>query len=162
MKFTVELDQDPLDGVLRYLDADYAFTFDAGSPEEVLERTGSNGITSLSVGTLQIEVGVETGVALFVWGLHPRATWQYRQLGAPAFVPGGVRVDAAETLRRGVSVQIAAVATWATWFDNETGWVRIAADPVSSSDQEVLVATGVVLGLSENQLDSLWLQPVFD
>lgn len=162
MMFVAVLDQSPLDGVLRYVDTEHSFTFDVGSPAEALARAGSSGVTSVSVGTLQIEVGVQTGMVLYVWGLHPRTSWKATKLSAPISVAGGVKVDVGEPLQRGASVQIAPVGVMTTLYDAETGWVRIGSTPTGTSDQMILVATGIVLGLSEGRLDGLWLQPVMD
>ena len=119
-------------------------------------------MTSLSVGTLQIEVGVESGLVLFVWGLHPTTSWKRESVGPPKPPLAGLRVESDESLRRGVSLSLAAVGAWETNFDEESGWVRIARDPTCASAVEVAVATGVVLGVTDGHLDSVWLQPVFE
>lgn len=162
MTFVPTLDAAPLDGVLRYVNAEHSFSFDVGSPVELIDRAGPDGLTSLSVGTLQIEVGVATGRALFAWGLHPRTNWQRMSVGRPNAEPGAVRVDTAEPLQRGVSLQLASVGAWPTGFDEDSGWLRVAGDLDAVSEQDVLIASGVVLGLSAGQLRTIWLQPAFD
>jgi hypothetical protein len=59
-----------LAGQLLYRANEYSFDFEFESKDEALFRAGDKGTTSLLVGTLQIEIGIETGAALYVWGLH--------------------------------------------------------------------------------------------
>lgn len=154
--------QVPLAGTLRYVESEHSFAFDVGSPVELQDRVGGAGVTSLSVGTLQVEVGIESELVLFVWGLHPSTNWKREFVGQPKPTLAGVRVESAQSLRRGVSLSLAAVGAWDTSFDEKSGWVRIARDPTCASAVEVSVATGVVLGVTDGQLDSMWLQPVFE
>jgi hypothetical protein len=155
-------DEQPLDGILRYVNADHSFSFEASSPADVQERVGTRGVSSLSVGTLQIEVSVETGAALFVWGYHPRATWELRPIDGPNLVPGSVRIDAVEPLESGVSINLQPTGAWNTWLDRETGWVRVTKSPAVTSESVVLIATDVALGVSGSELDAIWLRPSFD
>jgi hypothetical protein len=150
----------PLDGTLHYLESEHSFTFDVASPADLQERAGSAGMTSLAVGTLQIEFAIDTGTVLFVWGLHPRAQWTPSSIGNPAARAGGVKVETSTSMQRGVSLRVAEVAEWTTEFDEETGWLRVAKETDGHSQQEILVATGVVLGLTDCELDAVWLQPV--
>ena len=154
---------DELEGSLVYATQDHAFRFDPGSPAAMAERTGTAGVTSLAIGTLQIEVGVGSRLVLFVWGLHPRAQWVEDRLTGPAFRRGTVEVLYPPGLRRGVSVGLAEVKAWSTVFDPETGWLRVAPSGELRDDTHVLVATGVVLGLRrDGELGSIWLQPLLD
>jgi hypothetical protein len=150
-----------LEGTLRYLNDEQSFAFDVASPDDLLANLGSDEMTSVSVGTLQIEVSVPTGIVLFVWGFHPRATWREARLATPRAVPGSLRIDAGHDLRRGVSLRLAPPGAWATCFDDTTGWVRIA-ESEAGRGYYVEVARGVVLGLANGELESLWLQPVFE
>lgn len=152
----------PLEGLLRYVESEHSFTFDVASPAELQERTGVRGVTSLSVGTLQIEVGIETGAVLFAWGLHPRTAWHARGGRPPSPTMTGARVETLEPLQRGVTLELAGVGEWATMFDEETGWVLVTKRPDSVSEHELLVATGVALGISNGKLDAIWLRPIFE
>jgi hypothetical protein len=162
MTFTVALDGAPLEGILRYIEAEYSFTFDVSSPADLRARSGAAGVTSLSVGTLQIEVAVETGLVLFVWGLHPRSRWKVESVAQPNPAALSARVKPRVPLERGVTAQISPVGAWETYFDDTTGWARVAKNQGYRSEQEVLVATGIVLGITGHNLDSLWLQPIFE
>jgi hypothetical protein len=163
MEFEVDLGRQPLDGTLHYVEAEYSFRFDVAEPQERLDRAGNAGITSLSVGTLQVEVGVETGIALYVWGLHPSGRWQEDQFGAPHPQPGIARVSDPQGLRRGVSIEIAPVGSWSTFCDPGTGWVWVTADAGNRENEiQVLIADGTALGFRDGRLSSIWLRPVHD
>jgi hypothetical protein len=152
---------DALEGALEYDAAEHSFRFTPASPVDLAERAGAGGRTSLSIGTLQLEVGVATGIVLFAWGLHPRAAWQERAVGSPRAEPGVVRVSCREHLERGVAVSLAEVGRWATSYDVGTGWVRVA--PAEEPDEaQVLIASNTVLGLRQGQLSSVWLRPDFE
>lgn len=150
-----------LDGVLKYTVAEYSFRFTPGSPQELAHRVGDGGQTSLSVGTLQIEVGIETGILLFAWGLHPKERWSVGRLETPQAEPGIVKVSGCKALAAGVSIGVAAVGDWSTTYDPETGWVRTTEDE-RPDEEHVLIATDLVVGLRQGALSSVWLQPIFD
>jgi hypothetical protein len=149
---------DPLGGILIYTESEFSFRFNVGSPIDLLDRTGSEGMTSFSIGTLQIEVGVETGVLLFVWGLHPRSKWQIGTLENPITQSGVVRVSRTARLKRGVAIGIANIDGWSTVSDPKTGWIRVAGDDRLDMKQ-VLIATDVVIGIFDGLLNSIWLRP---
>jgi len=161
VKVDTALGRPPLEGILSYLEAEHSFVFDVASSRDLEERSGFSGFTSLSVGTLQIEIGVESGVALFVWGLHPRAAWRSRSVGQPCPTMACVRFEMSEPMRRGVSIRLAEVGEWETAFDEATGWLCIAKNPDAGTRQELLIASGVALGVTDGSLDSIWLHPVF-
>jgi hypothetical protein len=160
LDFTVDVG-DPLSGSLFYEDRAHSFRFVPGSPQELEERSGRRGLTSLSVGTLQIEVGVETRLALFVWGLAPKARWKTGGLDGPKPQPGIVHVTPSRAFSRGVSISVAEVGHWDSLFDETTGWLRVSAEELSDTHQ-ILIATDTVLGLRDKSLTSVWLQPVFE
>ncbi|HEX3426188.1 MAG TPA: hypothetical protein VHT30_08645 [Acidimicrobiales bacterium] len=116
----------------------------------------------MEIGTLQIEVGVDSRLVLFVWGLHSRARWIEGRVAAPNGRSGIVEVSEPPDLRLGVSIGLADVNAWTTVYDPETGWLRVAP-PAAQDDDLILVSTGIVLGLQgEGELASVWLQPVLD
>ena len=162
MRFLLLPDLAPLSGLLRYVEPEHSFNFDAGSPADLQRRTGRAGVTSMSIGTLQLEVGIESGLVLFAWGLHPSISWNRESIGRPHTVPGGLRVESELPLQRGVSLALAPVGAWVTSFDEASGWVRISQDPNHASAVEVAVATGVALGVTDGRLDAVWLEPIFE
>ena len=146
---------DALDGFLIYNESQYSFRFNVGSPVDVLERSGGVGSASLMVGTLQVEVGVETGVLLYAWGLHPRARWSESQLDRPAASPGVVRINDLSELQKGVGISVASVGEWSTVYDPTSGWLRIAPDSHQPDELRVTIANDTVLGLRDRDLNSV-------
>lgn len=161
MIIKLDTEDHALDGVLRYTDSEHSFRFDVGSPADLKRRVGADGTTSIAIDTLQIEVGVATRRALFVWGLHPRSRWVMDHLDPPAAKEGEVFVDPHQALLAGVTVMAAPEGSWLTKYDPETGWIRVEAD-TQVDDAEVEIARSVVLGGKNGVLHSIWLQPVFE
>jgi hypothetical protein len=151
---------EPLDGVLAYVSHDHAFRFDTGEPQKLIERIGTKGSASLAIGTLEIEVGVETGLVLFVWGYHPKVTWRLEPIEVPSTSPGLVRVvDVA--LQKGVAIRVIRDGEWTTSFDEATGWIRIASVE-APSPRATLVASDIALGFRGDELAGVWLRPIFE
>lgn len=152
----------PLDGLLIYSDAEHSFRFEVGDPSDLYARLGDLGRTSLAIGTLQVEVDVATGAALFAWGLHPRERWSDGRGQPEGRLPGEVRVHSTPKLETGVAVSVAEVGEWSTIHDRLSGWVRVTSDTTVDDDEQILIASGIVLGLRTGHLSSVWLHPVFD
>lgn len=146
-----------IEGLLSYREAEYSFHFEVTSPDILAAREGDAGRASVSLGTLQIEVGASTGSALFVWGLHPRAMWIEGRLSRPLTRTGVVRFD--EEFEAAVSRLLVSVGEWSTVYDPDSGWLRLAPD---RDFDEVLteIASGVILGERQGRLSSVWLSPV--
>jgi hypothetical protein len=151
-----------LDGHLVYDESQYSFRFDIYSPVDALERSGDAGQASLMVGTLQVEVGVETGELLYAWGLHPRSRWTEGRLKSPFASPGVIRIIKASELQRGVGMSVAGVGEWCTVYDSTTGWLCISPDDPPPDQVQVRIATDTVLGIQDMHLNSIWLRPEFD
>jgi hypothetical protein len=160
MIFRLGDEDPPLAGLLNYTDAEYSFGFEIGSPADLSQRAGESGVTSVLAGTLQIEIGVATRRALYVWGLHPRNRWTSAVLTAPDAEPRAAFFDPDRSFEPGVSISVAPVGAWRTEFDDESGWIRVAPD--SRADDAVAnIAEGILLGRRDGELHSIWLQPVF-
>jgi hypothetical protein len=150
---------EPLRGRLSYVTGEHSFRFDASDPEALSERAGDEGVTSLAVGTLQLEVGVASRRALYVWGLHPRARWTDAAIGTPAFRAAVVLVAPGHELIAGVSLSVAPVGTWITRHDQRTGWVAVTPD-LRDDVELVEIADGVLVGRRDGHLAAVWLRPV--
>ncbi|MEV6982967.1 hypothetical protein AB0M95_17120 [Sphaerisporangium sp. NPDC051017] len=150
-----------IDGLLRYHVDEHSFSFDVSSPADLAYAMGDEDVTSVVIGTLQIEVGVSTHRAMYVWGYHPRSAWEERPLPRPSTRPGGVIIAAPEIFEMGVSEPVPGGEGWKTVFDPSNGWVRVAPDE-EADDEMVEVATGVVLGRRGQELHSVWLHPVYE
>lgn len=148
----------PLAGRLTYVEADYGFRFDVVSPADLVERAGGPQSAAALIGTLQIEVGVASRRALFVWGLHPRSRWRDGSLPAPVPTGGAVVLGPEVDYPPGAAVAIADVGDWDTTYDPASGWVRVAAGP-GPEQQLVEIADAVLLGTVGGDLVSVWLRP---
>ncbi|MDA3626671.1 hypothetical protein OU415_14590 [Saccharopolyspora sp. WRP15-2] len=121
---------------------------------------GESGRSSLVADTLQLEVAVDTGRALYAWGYLPSSSWKRAALQLPDSRPGEVIVQLdASPLEDAVSVSIAR-SKWDVLFDEQTGLVRVSRDQ-RSPEELIEIATGVHLGLVGADLNSFWLQPEF-
>jgi hypothetical protein len=150
------------DGLVIYREGDYAFDFHPLDPLHLSERTGDQGVSSLGIGSLQIEIGIETRLALFAWGYCPRQGWKEGHLDVPRIVQGQVQVND-QPLGRGVSHPVGEEASdWRTTYDIDSGWVRIHRTSSTDSDQLVEIASGTLLDIRNGDLWSLWLHPTFE
>jgi hypothetical protein len=127
----------------------------------VHERKGGLGVTSIQIGTLQLEVGIETGLVLYAWGYHPHTLWRPATVAPEVVTPCAVRVVADPPFVLGVSCNIAAVGEWETLYDQKSGWLRVAADE-SNTELFACVAEGVLVGLNQGQIRSVWLNPIIE
>ena len=160
IRFEMNTDVKPLEGELVYRDADHAFDFVPTSTVVVREQSGSKGVTSLLLGTLQLEVSAETGLVLYPWGYHPKAAWLARSL-LPAVAPRvAVRAVGDGALDAGVAQDVAPSERWTTSYDAKSGWVRIArSENAAAWTEAVEFAPGSIAVLERGSLVELWLHP---
>jgi hypothetical protein len=149
-----------LPGRLIYRAYEYSFDFEVGLESELTKRAGSQGTTSLLLDTLQIEIGVETGTVLFVWGLHPHTKWVKERLAPFSARPGSVRVLLDRLPTVGVSESLKDISQVRTTYDPNTGWIRISPGQDLSEDY-IEFADNTVIGLANEKLTSLWLRPIW-
>jgi hypothetical protein len=149
---------EPLRGRFQYSVPDWTFAFEA-DPAALAERVGSSGVASMSLATLQIEVDVESGLVLNVWGYHPNVYWLNGSVPLADVPEGRVHVRADPERLRAGDVVIAEIGEWTTVQDPRTGWIVVTADAEQPDDEQVLIATGTALGLRAGKLNSLWLHP---
>lgn len=151
----------PIEGFLLYRLDDHAFDFVLGGSTEADEVIGLLGTTSLLVGTLQIEVDIETGRLLYVWGYSPKAGWRVQQdVWVPHADPAVARVLDVE-LEPGISLTVAEAHETECVYDPPSGVVRAqAAD--ASPDAAIRIAAGVDLLLEKGALVGVVLHPHFD
>lgn len=161
MKIRFERSEPPLDGVLRYIESQHSVVFDVGSPDELARRRGDSGVMSIAVGTLQVEIGIATRRALYVWGLHPRSSWSSDNLSPPEGQPLAVILDPGTPLVPGVSIAVAGVGEWGSTYDPTRGWLRVSAT-AQEDDTLAQIAEGTMLGACSGELHSIWLQPFFE
>lgn len=158
MKFSIQ-DGSPLEGVLTYDESEYGFSFSAQSGESLSERLGSKGVASVLIGTLQLEVDIESREVLFAWGYFPNVRGVVAELIAPQFNPGRVFISSDHSFEPGVSFEVPG-DRWRVSYDPSSGWVAIRLNNAVGANF-VQIASGTVLGVDNGDLVSVWLNPVF-
>jgi hypothetical protein len=158
MIFEIDPTGDALVGELYYRASDCAFDFAASQTADLAHRMGSNGTTSIALGTLQLELGLATGTVLFAWGYSPRETWASGTLPPPKLRPGVVRVHSTVTLKPGVAVNFAETQGWTFTYDHASGWIFFGCAGTDSFATEI--ATGIGLLVQNGALRGVWLHPV--
>jgi hypothetical protein len=114
------------------------------------------------IGTLQIEIGIETRLALFVWGLHSHISkWRKGPLPRVVSRPGCLKVLFDEEPVVGVSQGLAEVGEWRTTYDANTGWICVSANEHDVAESHREFAENTIAGLSNEKLVSVWLRPIW-
>ncbi|MCA9910688.1 MAG: hypothetical protein KC519_18660 [Anaerolineae bacterium] len=140
-------------GKLIYSMLDYSFDFFAED-----DRLAQGG-TTLSIGTLQIEVDIEDQFLLFPWGVHPHTAWVKGTLPKTKAQRGGIKVVFDVSAQPGIAIKIGPQNTWKTIFDENTGWVCVHSDSNFSQHQNIEFAQSSIIGLHNNRIATLWLKP---
>lgn len=148
-----------LAGRLVYRDAEYSIDF-VPSSNELIARVGSSGTGSVSIGTLQLEVSVDTGEILFPWGLFPHTQWAHRRMAAPIALSGRLFLSDASVLAPGGAVDLPGGGAWQANFDSESGWLYFGVGHTADVVVEFAANTGA--SLSSDRLTGLWLKPKRD
>jgi hypothetical protein len=161
--FLVDQTLIPLNGRLVYRTNDSAFDFERIDAQQLVQRIGQGGSTSLTLGTLQIEIGVGTSIALYVWGYHPQASWRHGELPRIETQPSGVRIALANEgwsdLERGISIGLVEINEWPTIYDAKSGWLCIGSPNMHNSSDCVEFASDTVAVIQGDILTALWLHP---
>jgi hypothetical protein len=152
---------DYLRGRLKYRRDEHAFDFEPSSADELAKHTGSQGVASLSLGTLQLEVGIETGHLLYVWGYHPRSGWAEQELADVRSQTGCLRVLSDAALIPGVSTSLGDSGAWRTLVDHRSGWVSVEPLEPTPVEAYVEIADSVLVGLAEQRIAGLRLRPEY-
>jgi hypothetical protein len=148
-----------LQGELIYRRSEYSFDFEPMSRSGVRRRTGDFGTTSVLIGTLQIEIGIETGTFLYVWGYYPETAWKRHKLPNPTTQPGKVSISFEEPPELSVSIGLVEFNEWTTAYDPRTGWLCVGDPAPNPTAQLVEFATNTIAVIYEVQLRALWLRP---
>src|ERR1700751_5239896 len=98
----------PMGGRLLHLKSEYSFRCQPNE-DELGKRLGTEGSTSIAVGTLQIQVDVSSRQLLFIWGYHPNLAWQPAELAIPAAEPGRLEIPEGVRLESGVAYPLAGI-----------------------------------------------------
>lgn len=124
----------------------------------MIARSDQFEIASIALGTLQIAVCSTTGLVLFAWGYFPYFGWEEGTATPELLVHGEVVANGERPLVRAAAFEME--GAWSPIRDRESGWLRVRSSALEDHDQ-VLVATGVALGLRAGCLNSVWLRPKF-
>lgn len=150
----------PLAGKLLYRAGEYSFAYEVLDPEELERRVGSEGVTSLVVDTLRLEIGVETGELLFAWGYLPEKSWDGLELPHPILRPGMIRLEERNNLEPGISLSLSRNSKWRVEFDSRQGWLRIARHDFED-ESAIQIADDVAIGVWRGSIAAIWLRPTF-
>lgn len=158
MRLRIDDEGSRLRGVLEYIQEDQAFQFSVNDPAELTKRLGQLGTFSLVIGTLQLEVAVETGLLLFAHGYCPQAGWVHKPLGSPKFKKAStVRVSPDQLPVAGTSLELASPESVAIEMDDASGWLRLRIVG-GMSGTLVLIADGIVIDLHGQGIGGVWLR----
>ncbi len=160
LHFSVVEGMQPLSGEAVYVRGDHAFDFRPAYAAVARQRAGELGTAAIALDTLQLEVGVETGLCLWVSGYSPVTGWMSRAVVAPPVQHGGLQCNVDGGLQRGVSVR-AMVGQPTRYFDPSTGWFCATTTEawLSAGEGAVEVATDTIVLVGEDQLLAIFVRP---
>jgi hypothetical protein len=159
MQYIIDKLQPPIVGRLVYWADEYSFAFQPAAAEAVHEALGNAGRTSVLIGSLQIEVGVATNRAAFVWGYHPRQAWAKQLLSPPQAQAGGLKIVTHTPLEEGVSVPLVEPNEWRTFYDSSNGWVCVGDYHLRQNCIFIEFATHTIAAIEDEMLRAIWLRP---
>lgn len=145
-------------GELIYRTDEYSFDF-VPAPGDALDSYFVLGMASLLVGTLQLEIDVESGRVLFPSGYYPLIRYKLCAIVPPVTEQVGLRAISDHLFSTGVGEKISDTGEWPTLFDNQTGWVGIGQIECGAGCRMVEFATNSVALLSGERLVGLLLRP---
>jgi hypothetical protein len=145
---------------LIYRRAEHSFDFVPSNAHQLAQLEGSEGTSSILLGTLQIASGVETGRFLYPWGYYPRTLWRSGHVDAVPAKRGSIEAKYDEKPIPGLSIPYSEVREWDTIYDEEAVVVHITRSYRHPVEYHVEFATGVVAGLHGKQLTDLWMHPL--
>lgn len=161
--FTCDLTKRPLSGRLVYRAAEYAIDFVDCARDEIALMAGNRGCCSLSLGTLQIEVGVETGRLLYPWGYCPLMNCELKSLPMKQIDAGAIYVGSCgEGLIAGVALEFPGSRLWRMFKDEVSGWICIGDPAIGENVHLIQFSTDALLSFSEKRVTALWIKPVLE
>ena len=146
-----------LHGIPIYRKGEHSFEFLMKDDAELIAVAGKMGTTSLSIGTLQVEIGIESRNLLYVWGYHPRFNWRTAVIPIPKVIPGVVTLKSDVNLELGVSLSLEEGGLWQTFYDANSEYVAITRNEDFLSGIPIQIADGCIVVLKAGVLSSLLL-----
>jgi hypothetical protein len=160
MKCVYDLNQ-VLKGKHVYRREDYAFDFLPASIEQLRCGIGDLGTASLTIHELQIEMDVETGRLVYVWGYCPWFSWIETDMPLDGPVVDGAVFALEHELDRGEARSIPPTQReqWRIMHNPSSGWVIAIAASTEDTGTDILVriTEGCILGLRGTDLTMLWI-----
>lgn len=163
MKFIFSENDEFLCGDLVYRESEYSIDFTCSSSKQLEFKTGDQGCMSLTAGTLQLEVGVESREILYPWGFFPIMNIEARAIEVPISKGGSIIVDPEGfDLIEGVSWDIPGSNSWKIIREQDGGWIYIGPDKVLfDKGSYVEFASGAILGLKDGDISCIFIRPRF-
>ncbi len=158
IRLLVERNCPPTAGKLLYSHTDLAFDFEPLVP-------CPTGLYSLVIGSLQLDVSMESGIVLYPWGYSPYMGWSAGSVDAPADPLGAaIRAELLEGLPpRGAGIGLPNESAFTRTYDEGSGWIRFALESTSSvSAVAVEFASNCIMEIFEGMLVGLYLHPEWE
>ncbi len=145
-----------------YIPSDYAFDFVPADPIVLQQRTGRLGVSSVLIETLQLEIGIETRMALYVWGYCPHLSWAIADVVRPRSYVAALKVLTEHTLLPGDAINLDSSGAWQLKHDPTSNWFYAGLQDVHEDIEYVEFVEDGIAGLHNGALVSLWMRPVIE
>lgn len=103
----------------------------------------------------------ETRKSTQLWGYHNDFSWIKTNLIPPLSVEGRLLIQDKE-IDGGDSIRISSAYDWTTFYDEESGWLKIGEETIQEQLSYVEFFKNSIAGLdSQGQIQEFWLRPKF-
>jgi hypothetical protein len=153
----------PLSGKLVYRESEYSLDFIECSNDNLVRLSGHGGCTSLTVHTLQIEVGINTGKLLYPWGLFPLI----HAIDKPLIIPNSYYGELSINLKKnklisGVSIEIPGSDHWQLYKDPSSCWIFVGNPSITQYSCSIEFANNVIASIANDSIVAFWMRPVIE
>lgn len=153
----------PLLGKLVYRESEYSLDFIECSSDDFSKLSGDEGCTSLTVHTLQIEIGVSTGKLLYPWGLFPLIHAMDKSLIIPDSYYGELSFKTEKNkIRPGVSIDFSGSESWELCKDPSSGWIFLGDPSIAQYSCSIEFANDVIASMANDCIVAFWIRPVIE
>lgn len=156
--FSFQENQFVLQGQQIYRKNEYSFDFLLDNDSMLKEHAGKMGTTSLSIGTLQIEIAIENKALLYVWGFHPYFNWQSKQIPEVETILGTVILTSDCELQQGVALSISDGQNWQTFHDASSEQIVITKSDEFLTGTNIRINNCCIVELREGSIFSIVLR----
>jgi hypothetical protein len=162
IKVTYTTTENALCGDLIYRSYEYSIDFINDTLDKPAIDIGNKGCFSLAIGTLQVEVDIETKKILYPWGYFPIINYIPAKIDMPNFLHGSIYVDVDELdLTNRIAYKIPKSDSWKTFKDMRSNWIYIGNDKNINDNGITYVefAKNSALGIKDNNIVALSIKP---